>query len=328
MAVITRLSAADVERALAAYTVGDLDGFQEASEGIENTNYFVRTRQEGGKLAEYVLTLIEEANGSGAHLRAMIEILDCCVAAGLPVPHVVRTSMGASESTLLDKPALLCSKLDGMHVANPVRSQCAAIGRFLGRLHAATAAIQDQAEPYARDARWLAEKTAMVKRDIPLLDRSSLESALQTVSDMLARPDVNDLPCAVIHADLFLDNALFNAYGLSGILDFHHAGRGYCIYDLAVSLNDWCRDGDGLNRERAIDLLRGYASIRALSQAELLYLPMFLLYAALAFWLSRLLIYVRDDLPPHYPVKDPDEFKRLVKRHARAPFVVVRESLL
>ncbi|MYD42428.1 MAG: homoserine kinase [Gammaproteobacteria bacterium] len=328
MAVITRLSAKDVERVLASYSIGALEGFQEASEGIENTNYFVRTRQEGDHIAEHVLTLIEEVNGSGSHLAAMIKVLDCCVKEGLPVPQVIRTVQGEPTSTLLDKPTLLCRKLEGLHVANPVRSQCAAIGRFLARFHVATESIQGEIAPYVRDSDWLIEKTEAVKRDIPLLDRNILESSLQAVLAMLARDDVEQLPQAVIHADLFLDNALFNRFGLSGILDFHHAGRGYCIYDLAVALNDWCRDGDQLNHERTIELLRGYASIRNLTQPELWFLPMFLMYAALAFWLSRLLVYVRTDLPPHYPIKDPDEFKRLVKNHARAPFSVVRESLL
>ena len=328
MAVITHLSAEDIAQTLTEYPVGTLNGFKEASEGIENTNYFVRTTQEDGKTAEYVLTLIEEVNGTASNRDAMVKILDRCVGEGLPVPQVIRTVNGAAETRLLDKPALLCSKLDGMHVVNPVRSQCAAIGRFLARFHAATAPLQDKVESYVRDSDWLASRTETVQFDVSLLDRVDLEATLQTVVDLLARPDVATLPQSVIHADLFLDNALFNEYGLAGILDFHHAGSGYCVYDLAVAINDWCRNGDSLDRDRAIELLRGYSSIRTLTQAELWFLPTFLLYAAMAFWLSRLMIYIRKDLPAHYPVKNPDEFKDLVRRHTRTPFSVVRESLL
>lgn len=328
MAVITHLSAEDIAQTLTEYSVGTLTGFKEASEGIENTNYFVRTTQEDGKTAEYVLTLIEEANGAASNRDALVKILDRCVGEGLPVPQVIRTVNGAAETRLLDKPALLCSRLDGMHVVNPVRSQCAAIGRFLARFHAATFPLQDKVESYLRDSDWLASRTETVKFDVSLLDRLDLEATLQTVVDLLARPDVATLPQSVIHADLFLDNALFNEFGLAGILDFHHAGSGYCVYDLAVAINDWCRNGDSLDRDRAIELLRGYSSVRTLTLAELWFLPTFLLYAALAFWLSRLVIYIRTDLPAHYPVKDPDEFKDLVRRHTRSPFSVVRESLL
>lgn len=328
MAVITPLGAADISRLLESYSVGTLDGYKEASEGIENTNYFVRTSQEEGRRAEYVLTLIEEANGTHANLSALIKILDQCNAEGLPVPEIMRTVDGNAHAKLLDKPALLCTKLDGAHVANPVRSQCAAIGRFLARFHQATATLSSVIEPYVRDQTWLTEKAATVKYDIALLDRVALEESLTTVTQLLARSDVRQLPQAVIHADLFLDNALFNAYGLSGILDFHHAGYGYCIYDLAVAMNDWCRDREGLDRVRVVELLRGYGSIRPLTQAELWFLPTFLLYAALSFWLSRLLISVRNDLPANYPVKDPDEFKQLIRAHTKTPLMVVQESLL
>lgn len=328
MAVITHLGADDIARTLSDYPVGTLDGFKEASEGIENTNYFVRTSQEDGKTGEYVLTLIESENGSGSNLDTVVKILDTCIADGLPVPQIIRTVKGAPETTLFGKQALLCSKLDGMHVVNPVRSQCAAIGRFLARFHAATGPIQNEVESYVRDSDWLNSKTEEVKFDISLLDRMDLEATVQTVDDLLSRPDVATLPRSVIHADLFLDNALFNAYGLAGILDFHHAGTGYCVYDLAVAINDWCRNGDSIDRDRAVDLLRGYSSLRTLTQAELWFLPTFLLYAGLAYWMSRLLIYVRTDLPTHYPMRDPDEFKNLVRRHTRSPFNVVRESLL
>lgn len=328
MAVITRLSAAEVEAALAPYPVGTLDGFKEAPEGIENTNYFIRTLNEAGQPTEYVMTLIE-ASDNGSNGRAdTIAILDCCVAAGLPVPRVLRTEQNQPESNFLGKPMLLCSRLEGMHVVNPVMSQCAAIGRFLGRFHSATQSIQSEISPYIRDQKWLEEKTDSVKRLIPLLDRVLLEESLQSVLGMLTRQDVQKLPNSVIHADLFRDNGLFNENGLSGILDFHHAGRGFCIYDVAVALNDWCRNGDGLDENRAIELLRGYASIRPLSQEELWFLPMFLLYSALAFWLSRLTIYVRTDLPAHHPVKDPDEFKRLVQVHNHDPFSVRSERLI
>lgn len=328
MAVITRLSADTIAQTLSEYPVGTLDGLKEASEGSENTNYFVRTSQADGKTGEYVLTLIESEDDSGSHVDTVVKILDICIDAGLPVPQVIRTVKGASETTLLGKPTLLCSKLDGLHVVNPVRSQCAAIGRFLARFHAATAPIQSEVASYVRDSEWLTSRTEAVKSDISLMDRADLEATVQTVVDLLMRPDVETLPRSVIHADLFLDNALFNTHGLAGILDFHQAGTGYCVYDLAVAINDWCRNGDSLDFDRVIELLRGYSSIRAITQAELWFLPTFLLYAALAFWLSRLLIYIRTDLPAHYPVKNPDDFKDLVKRHTRSPFSVVRENLL
>ena len=326
MAVITRLDTAAVEAILAAYDVGQLDAFKEASEGIENTNYFVRVRNSDTQVAEYVLTLIEEI-GLTHERDGMVKILDSCVAAGLPIPRLIRTREGAAESEFQDKPVLLCTMLDGSHVVNPVAAQCAAIGRFLARFHNATESIQLDVPAYVRDETWLAQKTDFVKPHMVPIERQLLESTLLAVCALLDRSDTQTLPTSVVHADLFRDNALFNEFGLCGILDFHHAGRGYCIYDIAVALNDWCRNGDQLDERLALQLMRGYASIRPLSSLEMWLLPTFLLYGALAFWLSRLAISVRTDLPPHYPIKVPDEFKSLVLQHTNDPFALMQEVL-
>ena len=94
-----------------------------------------------------------------------------------------------------------------------------------------------------------------------------------------------------MHGDLFRDNVLFNEWGLTGVLDFHHAARGVLIYDLAVAANDWCTDSTGLmNPDRATTLLRAYHRIRPLSRSEIRLFPTFALYGALAFWLSRLAV--------------------------------------
>ena len=55
--------------------------------------------------------------------------------------------------------------------------------------------------------------------------------------------------------------------------------------------------------------------------------PDMLLYGGLAFWLSRLRIAIRTDLPPKYPVKDPAEYGALVRAHHRTPFRVDRGLL-
>ena len=130
----------------------------------------------------------------------------------------------------------------------------------------------------------------------------------------------------MIHADLFRDNALFDSNGLTGIVDFYHAGVGYQIYDIAVAINDWCMFEGKVDEQRALALISAYHQIRSLTPDEESFLCHFLLYGALAFWLSRLIIAVRDDLPDDYPIKDPAEFEQLVDRHLRRPFRLVESA--
>ena len=127
---------------------------------------------------------------------------------------------------------------------------------------------------------------------LPFNELVLLRDASTKVASMLDRADVHALPHGIVHGDLFRDNALFNEHGLSGVLDFHHAAESYLLFDLAVVANDWCTDVRGvLNPERTTALLMAYHQVRRLTKRELWFLsPASQLYAALAFWLSRLVV--------------------------------------
>jgi homoserine kinase type II len=116
---------------------------------------------------------------------------------------------------------------------------------------------------------------------------------------------------------VFRDNVLFSERGLTGVLDFHHAAAGYWIYDLAVVANDWCNDNSGvLDPDRTLALLRAYHSVRPLTAMEVWFFPMFALYAATAFWLSRLTVAIRRTSDARLRTNNPEEFQRIVEQHA------------
>lgn len=325
MAAITDLPRSVLERVLRDYDVGPLIGFKPASEGIENTNYFLRTAgktEASDEAEEFVITLIEAEDPSDRDRDLMIRILDTCYESGLPVAPVIRTRSGTRATEIFSKPVYLSPVLEGIHTAVPVRDQCEAVGRFLARMHLVTESLECDEYPYIRDAAWLEQSRELVFRHLGFTEREMLRDAVAQVTSMLARNDITHLPQGVIHGDLFRDNALFNRYGLNGVVDFHHASKGYWIYDVAVTLNDWCRDGASLDVERSLAFMQEYNAIRAFAPGELWFLPIFLLYGAVAFWLSRLLVAVREDLPSAYPVKDPAEFAEVVAHHLRTPFRV------
>ncbi|MDZ7734953.1 MAG: phosphotransferase [Gammaproteobacteria bacterium] len=96
------------------------------------------------------------------------------------------------------------------------------------------------------------------------------QQLLQTELEFQASIDYRDLPEGVIHADLFRDNALFVGDRLTGIIDFYYACSFYFIYDLAVSINDWCNSGDQARDSlNAAELLRGYQQQRRVTAAEI-----------------------------------------------------------
>jgi homoserine kinase type II len=128
---------------------------------------------------------------------------------------------------------------------------------------------------------------------------------------------IDDLYTSVIHADLFRDNVLFIDNELTGIIDFYYAYNGFSIYDLAVTVNDWCTTGDkNSDKENIIALLLAYQTIRRIDQNERDAWCYFLRLAALRFWLSRLWdkYFPRGGEITH--IKDPDRFRLIVQERS------------
>jgi homoserine kinase type II len=83
---------------------------------------------------------------------------------------------------------------------------------------------------------------------------------------------------------------LFEGTHLTGLIDFYNACSGPMLYDLAITLNDWCCDDAGqINGPRARALLGAYAALRPFTSAEAQLWPVMLRIACVRFWLSRLI---------------------------------------
>ncbi len=301
MSVYTRIERHELEEFLRGYSAGALVDFSGISAGIENTNYFVTTNQ-----GSYVLTLFETLNA--AQLPYFLDLMAHLAEHGVPCAHPVADRHSHYLRTLKDKPAALVQRLSGSAVEHPSTAQCAAVGHALGQMHIAGLSFQGRREP-DRGAAW--RETVAHK----LLTRLSAEQA-ELLKDELAFQAQHsglELPQGVIHADLFRDNVLFTGDRLTGIIDLYYACNDALLYDLAISVNDWCSAADGALRiEQSGALLSAYEQQRPLQPREHPAWPAMLRAAALRFWLSRL-----HDL--HFPrpgeithTKDPEVFRRIL----------------
>ena len=325
MNAVTQLNESNLEETLSRYDIGPLQRYWPAANGIENSNYFIVTEGKYGP-RNFVLTILEQAANAG---EAYVPMMDALYAAGLPVAPPLRNMTGLAVEELSGKPTLLQHRLPGQHVYNPTTRQVCALARFMARMHLAMDEADLALPPYPRDTNWLQERAAMVEGFLPFADHALLLTSVQRIGDLLTRSDVERLPQGMIHGDLFRDNALYNERGLTGVLDFHHAATGFWIYDLAVAANDWCNDASGqLDPDRTTAMLRAYHNIRPLTNAELWFFSEFALYAAVAFWLSRLAVALSQQTAGLVRFKNPDEFKRIVQHHTRHSFYLDPRALL
>lgn len=317
MAVYTALEQDALHAWLASHDVGTLIECHGIVSGIENSNFFITTR-DGSTERHFVLTLFERL--SIEQLPVYLALMRHLAARGVPCPVPIADRDGALHSRLAGKPAALVTRLDGRSVMRPTPAHCAAIGSVLARLHIAGASFEaDLPNPRGIDW-WL--KTAQDVRDF--LDdpqRALLDEEVALVGRCW-KPLMRSLPCGAIHADLFRDNALFEQTEatdslpqLRGVIDFYFAGNDIWLLDVAISINDWCVDPatGALDPPRLDALIDAYENERPMMAAEREALPQALRAAALRFWLSRL-----DDLHRPRPAQiltphDPAHFERLLR---------------
>ena len=304
MAVFTSVSEAELNAWLGDYSLGQLLELQAIASGIENTNYFVTTSN-----GRFVLTLLEKLGAD--ELPFYLNLMAHLARHGIPCPCPVANRRSQFLGELNGKPACIVSRLSGKSTTAPNIAQCAAIGAMLGQMHIAGQSFS-QIMPNPRGAAWRAATAPQMR---PFLDAEQA-ALLDSEIALHARQNWAVLPQGVIHADLFRDNVLLEENRVGGLIDFYFACSDALLYDVAITVNDWCMDADGtLDAARAQAFLRAYHAVRPLLDSECEAWPLMLRVAALRFWLSRLfdLHLPRDGELIH--AHDPRHFERILKNH-------------
>ena len=302
MATYTTFERETLERYLIMFDLGTLLSYDAISDGIENSNYFVRFEE---LEQEFVLTITEDLGFED--VAFFNDLLQRLANGGLPVPEPQRTLDGMSSTTFRMKPTWLFNRLPGVHPIEPSPEQCRQVGEVLAKLHELSATARYQRDN-AYSPGWASDALQSVRSN---LDETDAQNLTETVERYVQYTN-DDLPRGIIHGDLFRDNALFDGEKLSGVIDFYHACDDYLLQDIAITLNDWCRDSGADDTARIAALLEGYESVRPLLPAEIDALDLFREFGAMRFALTRLLGGRTDN-----PVKNPREFLDLLAQFAR-----------
>ena len=303
MSVYTTVERDELEDFLCNYSLGQLVEYEGISAGIENTNYFVTTSN-----GQYVLTLFETL--SKDELPYFLDLMAHLAEHNVPSAHPEADKEGHYLRSLNGKPAALVMRLAGKSIEHPSLTQCAELGKALGHLHVVGQEFTEYRENL-RGPHWWQQTAKQVMPKLAAAEAKLLQDEL--VFQKSHRLD--SLPRGVIHADLFRDNALYSGDKLTGIIDFYYACNDVLLYDIAVTVNDWCCHEDGsLDDARLQALLAGYKTERSFTEDEKQAWPMMLRAGALRFWLSRLQdkLFPREGEITH--IKDPTAFQRILEQ--------------
>jgi len=103
---------------------------------------------------------------------------------------------------------------------------------------------------------------------------------------------------------------------VGGLVDFYFACTGNLIYDVAITVNDWCMGADSkLDMERTRAMLKAYHVARPFTAKEAEVWPLALRLAALRFWISRLYdLHLPRDGELVNP-RNPEPFRLILQNH-------------
>ncbi len=310
MAVYTEVSDEALSDFLALYDIGDVVSFKGIAEGVENSNFLLRTSR-----SHFILTLYEK-RVKAADLPFFVGLMEHLAERGVTCPQPVRNRVGEPLGVLAGRPAAIVTFLDGLWIRRPHVRHCGEVGRALARMHLAGADFGLKRANALSLAGWPPLFHAAEGRANEVAPRLREESANELAFLQANWP--TGLPSGVIHADLFNDNVFFLGEQLSGLIDFYFACNDALAYDLAICLSAWCFEPDNaFNVSKGQAMISAYERVRALEDSEIAALPILARGAALRFMLTRLVDWL--NVPPGAKVapKNPLEYRDKLRFHQR-----------
>jgi homoserine kinase type II len=310
MAVYTEVSREDAAGLMQALGLGTLTDLQGCKGGIENTNYFVDTEQEGVS-TRWVLTLFERLTHE--QLPFYLYLMKHLAQRGIPVPDPQADKSGDVLLTVQGKPACVVNCLRGKSELAPTLEHCQAVGSLLARMHLAGRDYARQ-QPNLRALPWWNETIPIVIPFLSATQTQLIQSELAYQNHVASTSAYAALPRGPVHADLFRDNVMFEGGVLTGFFDFYFAGIDSFLFDVAVCLNDWCIDlaTGHADSARQAAFLQAYQAQRPFEAAERQLLPALLRAGALRFWTSRLWDFHLPREASLLKAHDPAHFERVL----------------
>lgn len=310
MAVYTKINKKDISYINKKFNLEKFINFQGIKQGIENTNYLLRTKNK-----KFILTIFEK-RVSKKEIPFFLKLMDRLNNSKINCPKPLRTINGNYLIKLKNKTACIVSFLEGKDKKKLNSKNCFEIGKIIAQMHLVTKKIK------------LFRKNSMnVKNLNPLLKSikfkskksNDLEKFLVNNLKNIKKNWPKKLPKGIIHGDLFIDNIFFKKNKLSGIIDFYFAANDYLMYEIAICINALCFDKKNskfkINKKKIKNLIKGYESIKKISLKEKKSLNILCKGAAIRYLLTRIYDYSNTPKTALIKIKNPNEYYQKLITH-------------
>ena len=311
MAVYTKLSENSLKEFFLKYNLGKLLSYKEIKEGIENTNYFIKT--EKGK---FILTLYEKRIEE-KDLPFFIGLMRNLFDKNFPSPEPIINKNGNYISEVAGKKSAVVSFLDGESKKNLSPENCYDVGVYTAKLHLITKDLSGKRKNKLSVSSWR-NIFNKVKNNCSKI-HPNLPNIIETNLDIIEKNWPKNIPSGIIHADLFPDNIFFKNNKLSGIIDFYFSCNDFYAFEIAICLNALCFEGKNenlsFNVTKAKKFIDGYSKIRKLGEDEKKCLKILCQGAAIRFLLTRVFDYLNLIEGAIVKIKDPIEYLKRLEFH-------------
>ena len=311
MAVYTKLSEKQLIDFFLKYNLGKILNFNEIKEGIENTNYFIKT--EKGK---FILTLYEKRVDE-KDLPFFISLMRNLFDKNFPSPEPIININGSYISEIAKKKAAVVSFLDGVAKKSLDPNDCFNVGVYTAKLHSITKDLKSGRENKLSVDSW-GKIYNNVKKDCSKI-HPNLPEIIEKNLNEISKNWPRNIPAGIIHADLFPDNIFFKDNKLSGIIDYYFSCYDFYAFEIAICLNALCFEGKNenlsFNVTKAKKFIDGYSSIRDLTEEEKKSLKVLCQGAAIRFLLTRVFDYLNLTEGAIVKIKDPIEYLKRLEFH-------------
>ena len=308
MAVFTKITKEEIEIFLKNYSIGNLISFEGIIKGTENTNFKIITSKN-----KYILTILEK-RVQPEDLPFFMDLQNELAAHGFDCPLPVENNKKSIINKLKDKSAVIISFLQGENLTNVMPEHCYELGLKIAKFTNITKNLNLSRPNSVGYKTWVS-----IYENFKNINNESYQEYFQILSKELIFLKNNwpiNLPTAIIHADLFIDNILFIKNKISGIIDFYFSCNDFIAYELALTINAWCFNKDvTFNYKNYNSLMMGFENISSLNIQEKASMNVLLRGAAVRILVTRLhdkIFYPDDAL---VKLKDPKEYLNILKWH-------------
>ena len=310
MAVFTKITKEEIKFFLKNYSIGDLISFEGIIKGTENTNFKIITSKN-----KYILTILEK-RVQPEDLPFFMSLQNELVENGFECPKPIKNNKNSIINKLKNKNALIISFLDGENLSDITPQHCYQLGSKIAEFTNITKKSKLSRINSLSYENWVKIYESCKNSNENLYEEYF--SILEKELNFLKNNWPINLPTAIIHADLFIDNVLFINNKISGIIDFYFSCNDFIAYELALTANDWCFNEDGIfNLDNFNSLITGFYNNSSLNSDEKASMNVLLRGAAVRILVTRLYDKIFHPHDALVELKNPEEYLKILKWHQK-----------